>query len=68
MNRYIYQNMMQGLIATIKEKICVHGYEDAEREINSILTLIEDLETFWNNDGSYGEFNYTLEAEKIFTE
>ncbi len=44
--------MLQGLIWTFMEKEKVLGIPGAEKEVLTLLDLIEDLEGFWNADGS----------------
>ena len=55
MNRITYQRMMQGLMATAKEKVYVAGFEDAKDDLNKIGDMIEDLEMFWNGDQKLDE-------------
>ena len=45
-----YNSMMEGLVATVIEKINVLGLEDAEQDINNIGAMVDDLEMFWNAD------------------
>ena len=45
-----YDSMMEGLVATVIEKINVLGLEDAEEEVNKIGAMVDDLEMFWNAD------------------
>ncbi len=47
-----YNEMMQGLIQTAIEKQCVFGSEDAKEHVERIGGMIEDLQEFWNSDGS----------------
>ena len=54
--------MMEGLIATAVEKICVLGWEDAKEDVEKLVDLVEDLEMFWNPDGNLTEIDW---QEKI---
>ncbi|MTI71075.1 MAG: hypothetical protein FH751_12570 [Firmicutes bacterium] len=47
MTRKQLKIMMEGLIATAIEKICVLGSEDSMEDVNNIINLVEDLENFW---------------------
>ncbi len=40
---------MEGLIATAIEKICVLGPEDSKEDVEKIIDLVEDLESFWDD-------------------
>lgn len=59
MNKHRYAHMIIGLIDTAKEKICVFGAEDAQKDIDRIRETIEDLECFWNSDGQLSTSNWT---------
>lgn len=43
--------MMEGLIATAVEKISVLGWEDAKEDVQKIVEMVDDLESFWDSDG-----------------
>jgi len=58
MNTQQYETMMQGLISTAKEKLCVLGIVNGIIEANNIRTVISELETFWNSDGSLSSEDY----------
>jgi hypothetical protein len=58
MNKHRYAHMIIGLIDTAKEKICVLGAEDAQKDTGKIREMIEDLECFWNSDGRLGTSNW----------
>lgn len=53
--------MMKGLIATVVEKICVLGWEDAKEDVEKIIDMIEDLEMFWDSDGTLTETDWMAE-------
>ena len=53
--------MMEGLIATAVEKICVLGWEDAKEDVERIIDMIEDLEMFWDSDGTLTETDWMAE-------
>ena len=53
--------MMEGLIATAVEKICVLGWEDAKEDVERIIDMIEDLEMFWDSDGRLTETDWMAE-------
>ena len=55
MNRITYQKMMQGLMDTAEEKVCVAGFEDAQDDLDKIGDMIEDLEMFWNSSQKFDE-------------
>lgn len=38
--------MLEGLVATAVEKICVLGEEDAKEDVSNIIEMIEELESF----------------------
>jgi hypothetical protein len=50
--------MMEGLIATAVEKICVLGWEDAKEGVEKLVDLVEDLEMFWDSDGNLTEIDW----------
>lgn len=52
MDKNTYQTMLQGLIWTFMEKEKALGIPGAEKDVLTLLDLIEDLEAFWNADGS----------------
>jgi hypothetical protein len=51
MTRLQIKMMMEGLIATAVEKICVLGWEDAKEDVEKLVDLVEELEMFWDSDG-----------------
>jgi len=64
MNKEQYNTMIQGLLDTMKEKICClgsYGVVDACK----IKDIIADMECFWNSDGKYSNKDYEGEAKII---
>ncbi|OLS02566.1 hypothetical protein [Tissierella creatinophila] len=61
MNRLQFKMMMEGLITTAIEKICVLGFEDGKEDIEKIVDMIEELEAFWNSSGSLTETDWMEE-------
>ena len=55
MTRLQMKMMMEGLIATAVEKICVLGWEDAKEDVEKLVDLVEELEMFWDSDGHLTE-------------
>ncbi len=53
--------MMEGLITTVVEKICVLGWEDAKEDVEKLVDLVEDLEMFWDCDGHLTETDWVAE-------
>nr|DAL96939.1 MAG TPA: hypothetical protein [Caudoviricetes sp.] len=53
--------MMEGLITTVVEKICVLGWEDAKEDVEKLVDLVEDLEMFWDSDGRLTETDWVAE-------
>lgn len=51
MNSEMFKMMMEGLIATAIEKVCVLGPKDAKEDVRKIINLVEDLECFWEDIG-----------------
>lgn len=49
MTRLQFKVMMEGLIATAIEKICVLGPEDSKEDVKKIIDLVDDLENFWED-------------------
>lgn len=68
MKRLELKIMMEGLVSTAIEKICVLGFEDSKEDVEKIIDMIEDLECFWNSSGKLSstnwmeEINSTVEA------
>lgn len=71
MKRLEFKIMMEGLVSTAVEKICVLGFEEAREDIERIINMIEELEAFWNSSGELTETDWmdeisaTVEALKI---
>lgn len=53
--------MMEGLITTAVEKICVLGWEDAKEDVEKLVDLVGDLEMFWDSDGRLTETDWVAE-------
>lgn len=49
MTRLQFKVMMEGLIATAIEKICVLGPGDSKEDVKRIIDLVEDIECFWED-------------------
>ena len=60
MTRVKYIAMMEGLIATIKEKALVGGQDDMVREL---VDIVADLQEFWNGDEEFTRFDYNISAK-----
>ena len=60
MTRVKYIAMMEGLIATIKEKALVGGQDDMVREL---VDIVDDLQEFWNGDEEFTRFDYSISAK-----
>lgn len=57
-----FEIMLQGLIDTAVEKMCVLGKKEAKGDVLRILRMIRDLETFWNSDCELSEIDFSLKA------
>lgn len=64
MQEIVYNLMMEGLVKTAVEKICVLGREDAEEDIAAITKMVYDLECFWNMEGDLSDIDW---SEKLAT-
>ncbi len=62
-----FETMLDGLIATAIEKICVLGKEDAKEDVSKITEIIEDLEDFWNSDGQLSDTDFSLKASETLS-
>lgn len=51
MTRVQMKMMMEGLIATAVEKIRLLGWEEARKDVERLIDVVEDLEMFWDSDG-----------------
>lgn len=60
MTRDMYMIMMDGLVATIKEKALVGGQDDKVREL---VDIVDDLQDFWNGDEEFTRFDYNISAK-----
>ena len=60
MTREMYMKMMEGLVATIKEKALVGGQDDRVREL---VDIVDDLQDFWNSDEKFTRFDYNISAK-----
>lgn len=67
MTKKQFETMLDGLIATAIEKICVLGKEDAQDDVSKITEIIEDLEDFWNSDGELSDTNFSLKARETLS-
>ncbi len=67
MNKEQLEIMLEGLIATAIEKICVLGKEDAEDDVSNITEMIKELEAFWNPDGDVTDTDYVLKANEVLS-
>ena len=61
MTRVKYTAMMEGLVATIKEKALVGGQDDRVREL---VDIVDDLQDFWNGDEEFTCFDYSISAKE----
>ena len=61
MTRLQMKMIMEGLIATAVEKICVLGWEDAKEDVEKLVDLVGDLEMFWDSDGRLTETDWVAE-------
>ena len=59
MKRLQFKIMMEGLISTAVEKICVLGREEAEEDIAAITKMVYDLECFWNMEGDLSDIDWS---------
>ena len=60
MTREMYMTMMEGLVATIKEKALVGGQDNRVREL---VDIVDDLQAFWNGDEEFTRFDYNISAK-----
>lgn len=58
MTRLRLKMMMEGLIATAVEKICVLGLEDAKEDVDKIIAVVKDLEMFWDAERELTKTNW----------
>ena len=64
MKRLKFKLMMDGLIRSAVEKICVLGREEAEEDLAAITKMVHDLECFWNAEGELSDIDWN---EKLAT-
>jgi len=64
LRKEVYEIMLQGLIETALEKMCVLGKEEARGDVLRILRMIRDLETFWNSDRDLSQTDFSLKARE----
>ena len=64
MQRITFNLMMEGLVKTAVEKICVLGREEAEEDIAAITKMVDNLECFWNMEGDLSDIDW---SEKLAT-
>lgn len=64
MQRITFNLMMEGLVKTAVEKICVLGREEAEEDIAAITKMVYDLDCFWNMEGDLSDIDW---SEKLAT-
>lgn len=64
MKRLQFKMMMDGLVRSAVEKICVLGSEEAEEDIAAITKIVDDLECFWNMEGDLSDIDW---SEKLAT-
>ena len=67
MNKKQFETMLDGLIATAIEKICVLGKEDYQDDVSKITEMIEDLEDFWNSDGELSDTDFSLKIRETLS-
>lgn len=60
MTRVVYVAMMDGLVATIKEKALAGGQDDMVREL---VDIVDDLQEFWNSDEEFTRIDYSISAK-----
>jgi hypothetical protein len=58
MKTFEFELMMDGLIATLQEKLCVGVFSIGDRECEKFMNFIRDLDDFWNPDGSLSITDY----------
>ena len=61
MQRITFNLMMEGLVKTAVEKICVLGREKAKEDLAAITKMVHDLECFWNAKGDLTDINWSEE-------
>lgn len=54
MNKEMFKAMMNGLVSSAIEKICVLGPVDAKDDVQKIIEMVADLESFWDYDEDEG--------------
>ena len=64
MKRIQFEIMMDGLVRSAVEKICVLGREEAEEDLAAITKMVYDLECFWNMEGDLSDTDWN---EKLAT-
>lgn len=64
MTRLKMNMMMKGLINTAKKKINVLGWEEARKDVERLIDVVEDLEMFWDPDGTLTETDWIAEILK----
>lgn len=64
MKKIQFEIMMDGLVRSAVEKICVLGREEAEEDIAAITKMVYDLECFWNMEGELSDIDWN---EKLAT-
>ena len=62
MTKEIYDTMMIGLLATLKEQLCVFGMGIETRQTKG---TINDLEIFWNCKNELSDIDYSGEVKKM---
>lgn len=67
MTKEQFETMLDGLIATAIEKICVLGKDDAQDDVSKITEMIEALEDFWNSDGEISDTDFSLKARETLS-
>lgn len=67
MTKEQFETMLDGLIVTAIEKICVLGKEDSQDDVSKITEMIEDLEAFWNSDGKLSDTDFSLKARETLS-
>ena len=60
MTRDMYMTMMEGLVATIKEKALVGGQDD---RVHELVDIVDDLQDFWNGGEEFTRFDYNISAK-----
>ena len=64
MKRLQFEMMMDGLVSSAVEMICVLGSEGAEEYIAAITKMVDDLDCFWNTEGDLSDIDWN---EKLVT-